>query len=73
MIEKYQRKDKELLAKIKRSNYRTKYFCGGVKVPQQIFRNDKTIMPNFFQKYVINCYHMYLIHTVMDRTEATNS
>ena len=28
MIDKYQRKDKELVAKIKRENYYNKYFCG---------------------------------------------
>ena len=29
MIDNYQRKDKELIAKLKRANYHTKYFRGG--------------------------------------------
>ena len=29
MIDSYQRKDKEVVAKLKRSKYHTEYFCGG--------------------------------------------
>ena len=35
-IDKYKQKDKELVSKVKRTNYHTKYFCGGVIATQLI-------------------------------------
>ena len=40
MIDKYQRKDKELEDKRKRANYPNKYFRGGGIVKQVIYRSD---------------------------------
>ena len=40
MIDKYQRKYKELVDKLKRANYPTKYFRGGGIVTQVIYRSD---------------------------------
>ena len=40
-INKYQRKDKELVEKLKCANYHTKYFHGGVNTFMFICKNDK--------------------------------
>ena len=45
MIDKYQRKDKELVNKLKHSNYHTKSFPGGGKVTQLICRSDGIVVP----------------------------
>ena len=47
------------------------YFCGGGIVTQLICRSDRIIMTNILQKYVVNWYHIYLLHTVTECTEAT--
>ena len=44
MIEKYQRKEKELVARLKRTNYYTKYICGGLIVTQLVYRSDKIVV-----------------------------
>ena len=53
MINKYQQKYKELVDKLKHTNYHTKYSRGGGKVTQIICRSDKTVMPSMIQKYVV--------------------
>ena len=32
---------------------------------------DKIVIPSILQSYVVHWYHTYLLHPVMDRTEAT--
>ena len=82
IIDKYQRKDKDLLNKLKRtidsssstdhtSSYHTKSFRGGGTDIDLICRNDKIVVPKVLQKYVLNWYHTYLLHPGSDRTEAT--
>ena len=44
-IYKYQRKEKELVAKLKHANYHTKYFCGGGIATQLICRSDNIVRP----------------------------
>ena len=31
---------------------------------------DKIVMPSIIQSYVLHCYHTYIFHPGMDRTEA---
>ena len=70
-IDKYQRKEKDLAAKLKHKNYHTKSFCGGGIITQLICRSDNIVRPKTLRNYVVNWYHTYLLHTGMDRTEAT--
>jgi hypothetical protein len=82
IIDKYQRKDTQLLKKLKRtidsntstdhtSNYHTKSFRGGGKEIDLICREDKIVIPKVLQKYVLHWYHTYLLHPGSDRTELT--
>ena len=73
MIDKDQRNYKKKLAKLKHANYHTNYFHGNRIVTQLICRSDKTVIPKILQKYVVNRYTTYLLHTIMDRTETTIS
>ena len=81
-IDKYQRKDKQLLKILKRTidsnistdhtnNYHTKSFRGGGKEIDLICREDKIVIPKVLQKYVLHWYHTYLLHPGSDRTELT--
>ena len=45
MIDKYKRKDKELVEKLKCANYRKKYLCGGGNTFMLIFKNNETVVP----------------------------
>ena len=65
MIDRYQRKYKELTEKRKRENYHTKHFRGGGNILLIICQNDKIFMPLIIQKYVVNWYHTYLLHLGM--------
>ena len=58
---------------LKFANYYTKYFCGGGNIFMFICKNDKIVVPKILQKYVVNWYHTYLLHTSMEHTEATIS
>ena len=57
-----------MLEKLKRANYHTKYFCGGGNTFIMICKNDKKLV-----KYVVNWYHIYLLHTYTERTKVTIS
>ena len=70
IIYQYQRKDKELLDRLKCANYQTKYFCGGGIFTQIICKDNEIVIPKIFQKYDVNWYYMYLLNPGIDRTEA---
>ena len=70
-IEKYQHKDKEVIAKLKCTNYHTKYFRGGRIVTQLICKDNKNFIPPVLQKYAVNWYHTYLLYPVMDCSKAS--
>ena len=53
----YQRKHKELVAKLKFANYHTKYVFGGGIFTQIICKEEKIVMPKLLQNYVVNWYH----------------
>ena len=73
MIDKYQRKEKNLAEKRKCANYHTKSSCGGVNTFMLIYKNDKMVMPKILKHSVVNWYHTYLLHLGTERTEATIS
>ena len=50
IIDKYQHKDKEMLDKLRREKYHTKYFCGVRKVIQLICISGKFVVPTIIQK-----------------------
>ena len=46
-------------------------FCGGINVRiNHIMCKDKVVIPSIIQSYVLNWYHTYLLHPLMDITEA---
>ena len=51
-IDKYQRKDNELVDKLKHANYHTKYFRGGRIVTQLICKGNVIVMPEILRNYV---------------------
>ena len=84
LLDKYQRKDKQLLKILKRtidstsstdhtSSYHTKSFRGGGTEIDLICRSDKIVVPKALQNYVLEWYHnhTYLLHPGQDRTELT--
>ena len=68
-----QRKDKELLSKLKQGSnaYHVKSFCGGGKKRDLICRNDKIVIPTNLQRRVVKWYHNVLSHPGETRTEQT--
>ena len=72
-INRYQRKDKYILEKFKFANYHTKYLFGGGNIFMLICKSDKIVVPTILQKYIVNWYHKYLLHTVKEHTETTIS
>ena len=54
MINKYQQKYKELVDKLKHTNYHTKYSRGGGKVTQIICRSEILFVQTILQNYTVN-------------------
>jgi hypothetical protein len=71
ILDKYQRKDKEILNKLKKKTYHANDFHGGGTTRMLICRNDKIVVPKVLQQYVLHWYHTYLLHPGMVRTEET--
>ena len=47
------------------------FLCWGSNIYHNLITcEDKIVLPIILQKYVLNWYHVYLIHPGMDRTEA---
>ena len=67
----YQRKDRDLLTKLKCDStvYHIKSFCGGGKKVDLICRNDKIVIPTTLHRRVIEWYHSVLSHPGETRTE----
>ena len=68
-IDHYQRGYPFLLEKLKRANIKYS-FCGGRNIIELVTYNDKIVIPQKLQKYVLKWYHTYLLHPGLDRTEA---
>ena len=50
------------------ANYHTKYLRGGGNIFMLICKSDKIFVPTILQKYVVNWYHKYLLHTDTEHT-----
>ena len=51
--------------------YRKGYFCGGRNIDLNLIMcEDNIFIPSKLKIYVLHWRHTYLLHTVMDRTEA---
>jgi hypothetical protein len=71
LIGKFQSKDKEILAEIKKtkSRYAIKPFEGGGTTRNLICYGDKIVVPKKLQPRVVQWYHDYLGHSGINRTE----
>ena len=50
--------------------YKKVYFCGGRNIDLNIITcKDKFIITSILYSYILHCYHMYLLHPGMYRTE----
>ena len=72
MIDKHQHKYKELVEKLKRANYHTKYFRWGKNKFMLIYKNDKIVVPTMIWKYAVNWYHTYLLHPGTEHTDSVD-
>ena len=71
IFDNYQRKDKDIHAKLKDNVYHTKDFRGGGTTRMLICHDDKIVVPKILQKYVVRWYHNHLLHPGAVRTELT--
>ena len=71
LIQKYKQEEPIVMAKYKDGTYHEGYFRGGINLDINLITcKDKIFIPSILQSSVLHCYHMYLLHPVMDRTEA---
>ena len=60
------------MAKYKDVTHNKGYFCGGSNENIKLITcKNKIVILSKIQSYVLNWYHKYLLHPVIDRTEAT--
>ena len=71
MIDQYQRIDPSLKAIYELGTYQQSYFCGGINIYLGLITcEDKIVITSILQIYVFYWYHMYLLNTGMDITDA---
>ena len=71
LINQYQQKYTRLKTKYDISTYHTYSFHGGSNININLITcYDKIVILSRFQSYILHWYHTYLLHPVMDRTEA---
>ena len=59
------------MANYKDGTYDKYYFCGGSNINLNFITcEDNIFIPTMIQSYVLNWYHMYLLHPGMGRMEA---
>ena len=59
--------------KYKYGTYHKGYLNGGSNDNLKLIKcEDKIVIRSKLQSYILNWYHMYLLHPGMDRAEATN-
>ena len=60
-----------ITAKYTTGTYQNGSFCRGTNIDLKIITcNNKIVTSSKLQSYVVHWYHTYLLHPVMDRTEA---
>ena len=71
IINQYQQKYPILKDKYEMGTYQKGYFCGGININLNLITcKDKVVIPSKLQSYILNWDHIYLLHPVMNRTEA---
>ena len=71
LTKKYQRVEPSIIAKYKDGKYHKGYFRGLSNTDLKLITcKDKIFILSKIQCYVLHWYHMYILHPVMDRTEA---
>ena len=71
LIQRYQRLKPSIRAKYKDGAYHKGSLCGGNNGDLNLKPcKDKIVIPSKLQSYAVHWYHTYLLHPVMDRTEA---
>ena len=71
MIQRHQLAELILMAKHEYGTYHKGSFLGDINDDiSLILCEDNISVPSNIQSYVLHCYHKYLFHTIMDRTEA---
>ena len=66
LIDRYQREDPFIMEKIKCAEFTKGSILGGCNNIDLITYKDKIVIPHKLQKYVLKCYHTYLLHPVLD-------
>ena len=59
------------MAKYEKVIYKTGYLYVGININIYLITfEDNIVVPSVIQRYLLHWYHTYLLHLVMDRTEA---
>ena len=72
LIDQYSCKCTCMMEKLTCARYKSGSFCEVQNNINIIRYNDKIVIPDKLQKYVVKWYHIYLIHTVWDIIEVMN-
>ena len=59
-----------LTEKLKVIEYQKSYFCRGQNTKEIVIYKDKIVILQKLQKYVVKWHHTYLLHPVLNKTEA---
>ena len=71
LIQEFKRSEPSIIAKYKNGAYHKGSFCGYINTDiKPITCKDKIVITSKLQSCVLHWYHMYILHPVMDRTEA---
>ena len=71
LIYQYQQKDPSLIDKYEMGTYQKGSFRGGSNIYLNFITcEDNIFIPLILQSFMLHWYHTYLLHPVMDRTEA---
>ena len=70
LIDHYHREDSILMEILNSVEYIKGYFCGIRNTTNLVMFNDKIVIPQLIQRYIMKWYHTYLFHPGLDRTEA---
>ena len=70
LIDRYQQEYPFLTKKLKCAKYKKGSFHGGQSNIELVTHEDKIVIPQKLQKYVVKWYHSYILNPGMDQTEA---
>ena len=70
IIDHYLREYPVLTEKLNYAEYQRGSFCGGRNTIKTFTYKSKIVILHKLQKYILKWYHTYLLHPVLDQTEA---